>query len=136
MIQGERGMALVLVLVFTAALMILGSALISFAVNEQLITTYNQRNISLYYLAEAGIEAAIVVLREDFNYDRELHGTLGKGRFTVTIINIDHATSLITSEALLDGFHKYLTVQVKLDDDQVLQVERWHRPTAVKPLTN
>ncbi len=79
----DKGMALALVLIFTAALMILGAAVITFAVNERLITAYNNSDIRLYYIVEGGLETGLAVLREDFYYNDELNGSLREGTFTV-----------------------------------------------------
>lgn len=76
-------MALALVLIFTATLMVLGAAVIAFAVNETLITAYNNSDIRLYYIVEGGLETGLAVLKEDFYYDGELDGALGGGTFTV-----------------------------------------------------
>lgn len=83
-LHGKEGMALVLVLVFTAALMILGTALISFALNEILIADYNNRDIRLYYLVEGGAEIGIAVLKEDFYYEQDISGSMSGGTFIVS----------------------------------------------------
>lgn len=129
--RDHQGMALVLVLVFTAALMVLGTALISFAVNEKLITNYNSLDIRLYYIAEAGAEAGIAILKQDFNYSGELNGTVGGGTFLVSFKTISSHQREITALGSLDDYSKKLKVTVEIVEaatGDILEVKEWHRP--------
>lgn len=78
-----EGMALAMVLIFTALLMILGVAVLGFAANERLIAGYHSSDIRLFYIVEGGLETGIAVLREDFYYPGELTGSIEEGVFTV-----------------------------------------------------
>ncbi len=129
--RDHQGMALVLVLVFTAALMVLGTALISFAVNEKLITNYNSLDIRLYYIAEAGAEAGIAILKQDFNYNGELHGAVGGGTFLVTFKTISSLQREITAVGSLDAYSKKLKVTVEIVEvatGDIFRIKEWHRP--------
>lgn len=126
-------MAVVLVLVFCTALMVLGSALVSYAVNEKLITAYNSRNISLYYLAEAGVEAAIAVLQEDSSYTGTVTGHLNSGTYQARVTLLDQQEVAIQSVATLEGYEKYLTVILVFGEEGKLKVKDWRKPSAVKP---
>ncbi len=126
-----QGMALVLVLVFTTALMVLGTAVISFAVNEKLITDYNSLDIRLYYIAEAGAEAGITILKQDFNYSGELHGAVGGGTFSVSFKTISSHQREITAVGSLDEYSKKLKVTVEIVEaatGDILKIKEWHRP--------
>lgn len=124
-------MALVLVLVFTAALMVLGTALISFAVNEKLITNYNSIDIRLYYIAEAGAEVGIAILQQDFNYSEELNGTIGGGAYSVSFTTIGSHQREITAVSTLENYSKKLKVTVEVIEaatGDIFQIKEWHRP--------
>jgi len=78
-----EGMALALVLVFTASLLVIGAAVITYAVNEKLIASYNCSDIRLLYIVESGLETGIAILGDDFYYDAEITDSCGGGSFTV-----------------------------------------------------
>ncbi len=129
--RDHQGMALVLVLVFTAALMVLGTALISFAVNEKLITNYNSLDIRLYYIAEAGAEAGITILKQDFNYSGELHGVVGGGTFLVSFKTISSHLREIIAVGTLEDNSKKLKVTVEIVEaatGDIFKIKEWHKP--------
>lgn len=129
--SNQEGMALVLVLVFTAALMVLGTALISFAVNEKLITNYNSLDIRLYYIAEAGAEAGIAILKQDFNYSEEFNGAVGGGTFLVSFKTISSHQREVTAVGHLDDYSKKLKVTVEIVETatgDIFNIQEWHRP--------
>ncbi len=124
--QPERGMALVMVLVFIGALMLLGTVMLTYSFNENTIADYQARETTLYYLAEAGLEAGIAALGQDFDHQGQLTGTLTEGHFTVTFNTIDPTRRLVTAKATESnqGFEKTLTVEVIRDppESETLQV--------------
>lgn len=127
----EKGMAMVLVLVFTAALLVMGTALISFAVNENLIAGYNALDIRLYYIAEAGVEAGIALLQDDFYYNSIVTGSLGEGSYNVTFRNIDTFSRDIVSVGSLQGYSRTLSVTMELNSEpnnSTTTVRQWHKP--------
>ena len=133
LVKGQKGMAVVLVLVFCAALMVLGSALISYAVNEKLITAYNSSNIRLYYIAEAGVEAAIAVLHADDTFTGLISGDLNGGSYLAEISSLAQSEILVISRASLDQYEKYLTVILEIDEDGSLKIKKWNKASAIKP---
>lgn len=129
--QKDQGMALVLVLIFTAALMVLGTALIYYAVNEKLIANFNVLDIRLYYIAEAGAEAGIALLQEEFNYNGTLNGTVGGGSYAVTFHSIDKNCRDIVSVGQLNGYSKTISVSMELkgeSEGQSVVVRQWLKP--------
>ena len=133
LIKGQKGMAVVLVLVFCTALMVLGSALITYAVNEKLITAYNSSNIRLYYISEAGIEAAVTVLIEDTTFNGLLSGDLNGGSYLAEINSLGQSEIMVISRASLDKYEKYLTVILEIDEDERLIIKKWGKASAIKP---
>lgn len=124
-------MALVLVLVFTALLLVLSSALLTNAVNEMLIANYNSDDIRLYYLAEAGVEAGIATLREDFSYSDPLSGTLGAGHYQVNFLAVNTDCKEIVATASLGQYSKTIRATVTLSESNGAGEDfliRWIRP--------
>jgi hypothetical protein len=120
-------MALVLVLVFTAALLILGAALLTNALNEKLITSYQKQELQQQYLAEAGLEAGIALLQADFYYNQVLAGTLMDGSFRVTFENAGADSRRIKSAGTVDSFTYVLQVEVYLKPDGSIAYGQWQR---------
>jgi hypothetical protein len=126
----EKGMALVLVLVFTGALLVLSTALVSFAVNEKLITNYNSLDIRLYYIAEAAAETGIAALQNDFQYAGEINGSLGEGSYNVTFTAINNQQRDIIALAVLKGYSKKLRITMELieaDGEDAVLIRQWHK---------
>ena len=133
--SADQGMALVLVLIFTAALMVLGTALLTFAVNEKLIANYNTLDIRLYYIAEAGAEAGIALLQEEFNYSGDLSGSIGGGSYKVSFYDIDSYSRDVVSVGTLNGYDKTVTVTMALDgeaDENSAVIRQWLSPGLIK----
>ncbi|MGB4213749.1 MAG: pilus assembly PilX N-terminal domain-containing protein, partial [Dethiobacteria bacterium] len=82
----ERGSLLVMVAVYTAVLLMLGGALLTCAMTEQLIACNQEEEMRLYYIAEAGIEAGVAALACFFDYDRPISGSVGDGSYHVRIV--------------------------------------------------
>jgi Tfp pilus assembly protein PilX len=127
LLAGNRGMALVLVLVFTAALLILGAALLTNALNEKLITGYQKQELQQQYLAEAGLEAGIALLQTDFYYNQVLTGTLMDGSFQVTFEHSGADSRCIRSAGTVDAFTYVLQIEVYLNPDGSLSYGQWQR---------
>ncbi|MFO7952356.1 MAG: pilus assembly PilX N-terminal domain-containing protein [Bacillota bacterium] len=135
-------MALVLVLIFTGVLLAFGAALITTSVNEKLISGYNTKDITLYYIAEAGIEAGIAAMPADatglaetswFDYEKKLSDQVNEGYFTVTFKEIEsclekgvNLTEIIATGTLED-FSKTMTIIIKFDEEGSTIIE-WHKP--------
>ncbi len=131
LIHSKEGMALILVLVFTAALFVLGSALLTNAVNEKLIANYNSDDIRLHYIAEAGAEAGIAVLQQDFLYDGILSGPLGEGTYQVTFKDVSTGCRDIIASATLGTYSKTIRVTMTLPEGSEGHEEAilyWHKP--------
>ncbi len=123
----NRGMALVLVLVFTAVLLLLGAALLGNALSEKMITAYQEQELQLKYLAEAGLEAGIALLQTDFHYNQILSGTLMGGSFRVSFANSGTGSRLVRSAGTVDDFTYVLQIEIHLNPDGSLAYGRWQR---------
>ncbi len=100
-VMKERGSALAAALIVTAALLFLGGALLSLAVNEQKIFAHQERELTLYYLTEAGVEAGLAALGADYFFQGPLCGLLGRGSYTVEINPLPDNRRLVTSTGRL-----------------------------------
>ncbi len=144
-LRKEQGMALALVLVFTATLLVLGTAVMTYAVNESLITGYNKNDIRLYYIVEAGLETGIAVLNDDFLAEGQLNGGTGEGTFIVHFSSeyehysenhLDHENEeyylnqaevrFIRSIGTLGEHSKVMTAAVTQDEEGYLCILRWY----------
>lgn len=122
-----RGMALVLVMVFTAVLLLLGAALLNNALTETIIAGYQKQEFQQQYLAEAGLEAGIALLQEDFYYNQVLTGTLMNGSFRVIFENSGADSRRIISAGTVDDFTYVLQLEVFLDPAGSLTYGQWQR---------
>jgi hypothetical protein len=84
--QGERGSALVMVLIFCAALLILGGALSTLTLNDNFIAANQVEDSRLYYITEAGIEAGVAAVSRYFNYSDEIEGQIDGGGYETEVI--------------------------------------------------
>ncbi len=125
--RDEKGLALVLILVFTGTLMLLGGTLISFAFNEILISNYQTEDIRIYYLAESGIETGFAILQLNYDHEEEITKIL-----TGVTINITFSPNgqgkIITSIATGFDSRKTISVQVENDPTHGLVITKWLKP--------
>ncbi len=87
--QGKSGAGsiLVLVLMVTAALLIIGSALLIVTLTESAIAQNQEQDLKLYYITEAGIEAGVALLgcAGDLS-GAPITGSLGGGSYSTEIV--------------------------------------------------
>ncbi len=121
-------MALVMVLVFTAALMVYGTALLSYAANEKQVTNYYCQDPEKYYIAEAGIEAGFSALQNDFYYEQEIKGFIGAGSFIVNFEDVDEYRRLIISEGTLKEYSLELRAVALYDQASGPIIIKWQAP--------
>ena len=124
-------MALVLVLIFTASLMVIGTALIAYSVNEKIISNYDILGINLYYIAESGAEAGIALLKKDFYYNGSIDGSVGEGTYQVTFKTIDSTNRDIVAVGKISEYRRTITVSMELQDydgEEKVVVKQWLNP--------
>src|SRR5437588_8159122 len=83
--RSERGMALIVALLTLGLMLLLGLALTMSSMSGMIVSGNYERDVRSFYLAEAGINHALSILRAvdgDPNHDGVLEGDLnGDGRF-------------------------------------------------------
>lgn len=115
--SNQRGMALPLVLIFSAALLAFGAALLNYSLNDKIISGYYSQDVSKYYLAESGLEAGFAILQNDFYYQGVICGSLDQGSFTVSFIDTAPEKRLIVAEGKLEEYS--LTLKMLVENDPV-----------------
>lgn len=73
-LKEEKGSILFLVVLYTAALLLLGTAFLRSSLQEKLIARNYTQKIRAHYIAEAGMEAALTLLKNQPDYF--LHNTI------------------------------------------------------------
>jgi hypothetical protein len=124
----DRGMALVMVIVFTGALMVLGSAMLGYAINEKLIAGYHAQDLQKYYIAESGIETGLAALRHNHSYSETINGSVGEGHFSVTFSDLPGYRRLVNSEGWLKDYCLTISVIVCTDPVAGITVCEWIKP--------
>lgn len=120
---------MVVVIVFTGALLALGTALLSYAVSEKLIARYHVRDVRLNYITESGVEAALALLQRDYYYSGELSGELSGGVYSVSFLDGPGQRRDIVSRGTLEGFTRRSTVTVDYClETESLEVVHRHKP--------
>jgi len=125
--SADSGMALPVVLIFTAAILLFGTAFLHYALNEQLIASYQAEEVMLNYIIEAGLEAGIAAVYRDFEHREPLSGTLGDGRFRVQFSAPGLNERRIESTGSLGDYERTYAVTVKRDSAGNLCTE-WINP--------
>ena len=84
---GNSGMALATVMIFTVILLILGAAFLKLATDERISSNKNMYLNQAFYLAEAGVNKALVQLKNNYNNKDSIPLTTlaGAGEYSATI---------------------------------------------------
>lgn len=104
----NKGQALVTLLVFTAVALVIAGGIAMLAVSSTQSTSLYTQNINAYYLAEAGIENALIQLIRDSSYRGETLN-LENGTVTITVSGRDDRSITAVGDT---GTYKR-TVEVK-----------------------
>lgn len=123
----ENGMALVMVLIFITVLLILGGAVLTYAMNELMIAGYHADELALYYIAESGIEAGIAALNGDISHRESLAGELAGGTYRVEFTDLDSGIIRLTATGELEKYRQAIIAEVAPGEDGTLHIS-WIRP--------
>lgn len=125
--RSENGMALVMVLVFITVLLLLGGAVLTYAMNELTIAGYHADELALYYIAESGIEAGIAALNGDPSHRESLAGELAGGTYRVEFTGLDSGIIRLIAAGELKKYRQVITAEVVRGAGGTLQVS-WIKP--------
>jgi len=123
--SNQRGLALPLVLIFSAALLAFGAALLNYSLNDKIISNYHSQDVTKYYLAESGLEAGFAILQNNFHYQGVICESLDQGSFTVSFIDITPDRRLIVAEGKLEEYSLILKMLVENDPVNGLVIIGW-----------
>lgn len=123
--SSERGMALVMVLIFTLLIFTAGAALLDMAFKENLVARYHAAEIRQHYLAEAGLEAALHLLNCG-GTPQDLHYASEEGAFDVHFnANEPGAAFSVASSGSTSSGSTTLKVRVNKTREGVYYIEEW-----------
>ena len=122
----ERGLALVVVLVFTLLIFASGAVLLEVALKENLVAGYHTGDIKQHYLAEAGLEAGLYCLNSGAPPLGDLNFTLEGGQVNLQLKagNLPE-TYTITATGLTDKGSTTLVAEASLDEEGCYEVQKW-----------
>lgn len=130
----HRGSILIMVLLVSVILAALGSALLPFVTLETGIAFNYYHNMRAYYLAEAGVEATLALLK-NLNYqvpeDLTINGLIGGGEYQATIGTLESGGLQIISSGSFGKAREEVQVNLEIEGDEEgafhTRVE-WQRP--------
>ncbi|MEK7517630.1 MAG: pilus assembly PilX N-terminal domain-containing protein [Patescibacteria group bacterium] len=95
----ERGQALVTLLFFVVIATIITSAAVIMIIGNSESTSKTEAGINAYYIAESGIENALLRLLRDPNYTGETNLAVGDGIVDITVSGSNPKTVVATASA-------------------------------------
>jgi len=99
--MNKKGVALILVLVIVLVLVILGGAMLSRSIAEVNLSNRYLESVQAFWLAESGINQALIDLRLDYNTTSVASTTFGVGGYSAAItVNLD-GTRTVTSTGFI-----------------------------------
>ncbi|MBL7070035.1 MAG: hypothetical protein ISS27_01010 [Candidatus Omnitrophica bacterium] len=99
--MNKKGIALVLALVIVMVLLLLGGAMLSRSMAEVNLSNRYLESIQAFWLAEAGINQALIDLRSDYSASNVASTTFGEGGYSAVITaNVD-GTRTVTATGFI-----------------------------------
>lgn len=132
-LDDEKGIVLVMLLIYTAVLLLLGSFYLNHVITELHISSNFEENIRAYYAAEAGIEMGFALLNENFYFESEglnIFEEIGEGCYEVFIGEIIEGERQITSKSYINnarGIIKVTVTEAGLPETGAV-VKTWLKP--------
>jgi hypothetical protein len=108
--KGEKGSALITVLIVMGVLTVLGAALLHYSLTDNLQVINDEKRMQAHYLARSGAEAVADYIMKNPDGVDELLGKktepveLGEGTFQVEVTKKDNGELLIESKGEVDDF--------------------------------
>jgi len=99
--MNKRAIALVIGLILTAVLTTLGAAMISRSLSEYNLARKQVENTQAFWLAEAGVNKALKILRDDYNSLSIRNVSFGAGGYAVAIVNNLDGSRTVTSSGFI-----------------------------------
>lgn len=119
----QSGQALITLLVFTALLLMIGMAAIMVMITNSQSTTKLQQSTLALYIAESGVENALLRLLRDPNYSGEVL-PVETGQSTITVTDIGGNQKKIVSKGKNGDFLR--TMQITIDyTGNIMSIISW-----------
>lgn len=100
--MNKRGIALIAAFMVIVVLTILGSAIISQSVSERFIAQRYAESTQAFWLAEAGVNQALMQLKSDFdNLNGIAPNSLGQGQYSVDAIVVEGPNRRVTAHGFI-----------------------------------
>jgi Tfp pilus assembly protein PilX len=116
--KGQHGAALVIALIVMTMLSMLAIGSLEMLTLNIQIASNHMHDLQALYIADAGMEDAIMELRSDSSWDTgftDKEFPVGSGNtYTVTIDNSDSPSIVITSTGIVSDFQRSLEAQVEI----------------------
>jgi len=122
----NKGISLVIVLFVTTIVMLLGTVLLNMSTSEYLMGSYARDYTAAYYLAEGGIQKALVILKENPDYRGESgwqNLDTGQFKFKVSTENGEMVKIASTGKANKAEVLINVTAQVNVEIDEEADVD-------------
>lgn len=138
--MGQKGIAMISVILLLLIVIVLLNALMSMTVTEVKISMNDQYAAQAFYLAEAGNEIALDYLYDNPNFRGQLLNLpayekptlLGNGKINSILIENNLSNVRITSEGDINGIRKKISLLVKInvmEHEEITQISidrlRW-----------
>jgi hypothetical protein len=117
--KGEKGSALITVLIVMGVLTVLGAALLHYSLTDNLQVFNDEKRMQAHYLARSGAEAVADYIMKNPDGADELLGKktesveLGEGTFQVEVTKKDNGELLIESTGEVDDFERKVKLTLK-----------------------
>lgn len=113
-VKNRKGQALVSLLMFIVIALTVITSTITTVISNTRAASIEEQAVDVYYVAEAGIENALIRLLRDPNYSGETLG-VGNNSAAITIVG-----STITSTGYVNNLTKKIQVEVSYNDNQMI----------------
>jgi len=101
MLIRNRGIALVSILIVIIVMLVLGTVTLSRSVSERCLIKRTNDSLQAFWLAEAGINQALLNLRNNFDITQVSPVALGPGGFSATISYVSENSRLIEASGFI-----------------------------------
>lgn len=118
--SNQKGMGLLTTLIFIFILVTFAVALLTMTSNDTKLSTLQRDSTKAFYIAEAGIEKTLYILKKDYESDQDwsngINGytssevSFGEGTYTVTLENICSNSVTIKSKGKYNKAKRYIQV--------------------------
>jgi Tfp pilus assembly protein PilX len=98
--RGKKGYSLVIVLFVSTIILMLGTAIVNMSTSEYMMGSYVRDYTMAYYLAEGGVQKALLLLKENPEYRANTNWQgLGEGHYKIIISSKQGTDSIVINSS-------------------------------------